>query len=68
MVERSVVVRTLMITRYTQNGLAKDAINVFLEMRLEGFEPEQFTLSSVVSACIRLGSLRLGKQLHSITI
>lgn len=68
MLERNVVVWTLMITRYVQAGLAKDAIYLFLEMGIEGLEPDQFTLSSVVSACAALESLGLGQQLHSLAI
>ncbi|KAL6012868.1 hypothetical protein ACLOJK_003357 [Asimina triloba] len=40
MIERNVVVWTLMITRLTQCGSAKDAIDLFIEMEVSGFIPD----------------------------
>ncbi|MQL95098.1 hypothetical protein Taro_027761 [Colocasia esculenta] len=68
MFERNAVAWTLMITRYTQYSLVKDAIDLFLEMEQEGFRPDQFALSSVISASTELGSFQLGQQLHSRVI
>ncbi|KAF9616372.1 hypothetical protein IFM89_029626 [Coptis chinensis] len=68
MPERNAVSWTLMITRYAQCGLAKDAVDLFLEMELSEFVPDSFTLSSVISACAELESFQLGQQLHSRVI
>ncbi|KAA8540022.1 hypothetical protein F0562_026714 [Nyssa sinensis] len=65
MPEKNAVVWTLMITRYTQLGHPKYAIDLFWEMVLSGFIPDQFTFSNVISACAELESLSLGQQLHS---
>ncbi|OMP08484.1 hypothetical protein COLO4_06420 [Corchorus olitorius] len=68
--EINVVVWTLMITRCTQLGHPRDAIDLFLDMVQGGYVPDRFTLSGVISACteLELESLSLGKQLHSWVI
>lgn len=68
MPERNVVAWTLMVTRYAQGGFARDAISLFLDMELTGLEPDQFSLSSVISACAELRCIELGWQLHSRAI
>ncbi|OEL21568.1 Pentatricopeptide repeat-containing protein [Dichanthelium oligosanthes] len=68
LVERTVVVWTLLITRYAQGGYADEAVDLFLEMLKNGFQPDQFTMSSMLSACTELGSVRLGQQLHSLAL
>ncbi|KAL5977752.1 hypothetical protein ACLOJK_036760 [Asimina triloba] len=60
MIERNVVVWTLMITRLTQCGSAKDAVDLFIEM--------EFALSSAISACTELEIIQPGQHLHSHAI
>lgn len=68
MPERNAVAWTLMMTRFAQLDCAKEAIGLFLDMILHGYEPDQFAFSSVMAACSRLGLLSFGKQLHSYII
>ncbi|XP_077211332.1 tetratricopeptide repeat (TPR)-like superfamily protein [Tasmannia lanceolata] len=68
MPERNVVAWTLMITRYSQRGFAKEAVDLFFDMESSGIEPDRFNLSSVISACAELESVQLGRQLHSQAI
>ncbi|XP_004151259.1 pentatricopeptide repeat-containing protein At3g49170, chloroplastic [Cucumis sativus] len=68
MPERNAVTWTLMITRLMQFGYAGEAIDLFLEMILSGYEPDRFTLSGVISACANMELLLLGQQLHSQAI
>ncbi|KAL8049490.1 hypothetical protein ABFX02_06G023100 [Erythranthe guttata] len=65
MPEKNSVTWTLMITRFTQMGSPRDAIGLFLDMVVAGFVPDRFTFSSCLSACSELGSLSIGRQLHS---
>ncbi|XP_011625621.2 pentatricopeptide repeat-containing protein At3g49170, chloroplastic [Amborella trichopoda] len=65
MPERNLVVYTLMITRYVQHGYSREGIQLFMDMVIEGFQQDKFSLSSAISACTNLGSLELGKQIHS---
>ncbi|GJM94883.1 hypothetical protein PR202_ga11566 [Eleusine coracana subsp. coracana] len=68
LVERTVVVWTLLITRYAQGGYTDDAVGLFVDMLQNGFRPDQYTMSSILSACTELGSIRLGQQLHSLAL
>ncbi|WOL09220.1 hypothetical protein Cni_G17973 [Canna indica] len=66
--ERNTVAWTLMITRYGQHGRGRDAIDLFLDMILNGFEPDQFTITSVISACSDSELFEFGCQMHSLAI
>lgn len=68
MLVRNLVVWTLMITRYAQFGCGEKAIELFVDMCLDGHEPDPFSMSSVLAACAEVGSLHVGKQLHSLAI
>ena len=48
----------------SQGGHAKEAINMFLELRKCGFLLDDVTIVSVTSACGSLGDLNLALQLH----
>ncbi|KAF5958972.1 hypothetical protein HYC85_000181 [Camellia sinensis] len=66
--ERNAVTWTLMITRYSQLGQPKDAIELFIDMVVSGFIPDRFTFSSTINACAELELLSLGQQLHSLVL
>ncbi|KAI8032912.1 Pentatricopeptide repeat-containing protein [Camellia lanceoleosa] len=66
--ERNAVTWTLMITRYSQLGQPKDAIELFIDMVVSGFIPDRFTFSSTINACAELELLSLGQQLHSLVV
>ncbi|KAH0731488.1 hypothetical protein KY289_002676 [Solanum tuberosum] len=68
MPERNLVTWTLMITRFSQLGASRDAVRLFLEMVSEGFVPDRFTFSGVLSACAEPGLSLLGRQLHGRVI
>ncbi|XP_037442624.1 pentatricopeptide repeat-containing protein At3g49170, chloroplastic-like [Triticum dicoccoides] len=68
LVERTAVVWTLMITRYVQGGCAGEAVELFLGMLEDGFEPDGYTMSSMISACAEQGSVGFGQQLHSLVL
>jgi pentatricopeptide repeat protein len=68
LIERTVVVWTLMITRYVQGGCVGKAVELFLGMLEDGFEPDGYTMSSIILACVELGSVGLGQQLHSLAL
>ncbi|XVE54212.1 hypothetical protein DITRI_Ditri03aG0062400 [Diplodiscus trichospermus] len=46
------------------NGYSSKALEVFVRMNREGFEPTEYTHVSVLNACARLLDLRKGKQIH----
>ncbi|KAK7251533.1 hypothetical protein RIF29_34822 [Crotalaria pallida] len=49
---------------FSQAGMARDAVGVFVEMRRRGFKPDGVTMVSLTSACGSIGDLGLALQLH----
>ncbi|XP_010468910.1 PREDICTED: pentatricopeptide repeat-containing protein At3g62890-like [Camelina sativa] len=71
MPERNVISWSCLINGYFTCGKYKEALHLFREMQLpkpnEAFvvKPNEFTLSTVLSACGRLGALQQGKWVHA---
>ncbi|OVA00232.1 Pentatricopeptide repeat [Macleaya cordata] len=68
MPERNVISWSCMINGYVKCGEYKEALDLFREMQVleVGFvRPNEFTMSSVLSACGRLGALEHGKWVHA---
>ncbi|XP_041004648.1 pentatricopeptide repeat-containing protein At2g13600 [Juglans microcarpa x Juglans regia] len=63
--QRNIVSWNSLITCYEQNGPASEALEVFARMMACGFEPDEVTLASVVSACASLLAIREGLQIHA---
>ncbi|XP_022958961.1 pentatricopeptide repeat-containing protein At2g46050, mitochondrial isoform X1 [Cucurbita moschata] len=61
---KDLVLWNVMLYCYVFNCLAKEAIEIFFLMQLEGFTGDDFTFSSLLSSCKYKGSGELGKQLH----
>ncbi|KAA0040316.1 pentatricopeptide repeat-containing protein [Cucumis melo var. makuwa] len=64
--EKSLVSWNSMISGYEKNEDYKGAMNIFLQMQLEGKKPDRHTLSSILSACAGLVDLALGTQIHQL--
>ncbi|KAL1531747.1 pentatricopeptide repeat-containing protein [Salvia divinorum] len=62
---RNIVSWNTMVGNLTQNGLATDAIELVREMQAHGEVPNSITLTNVLPACGRVGSLRRGRELHA---
>lgn len=62
---RSVISWNGMMSRYTELGLFKEAVDVFYMMQKDGVRPNYVTLISVLPAISRLGALGLGRLVHS---
>ncbi|KAJ7540213.1 hypothetical protein O6H91_10G005500 [Diphasiastrum complanatum] len=65
MSERDVVSWTAMIGEHAQNGLGKDALALYEQMKQEGVQPDNVTFVLLLKACASLAALEQGKQLHS---
>ncbi|XP_060172238.1 pentatricopeptide repeat-containing protein At2g34400 [Lycium barbarum] len=61
MSQRDLVSWNSMISGHAQSGCSREAVVLFMEMRDEGFEPDERTLVSVLGACGDLGDVNLGK-------
>lgn len=66
--EKDSVSWTAMIQGLAQNGLEKEAFELYREMKTEGLKMDQFTFGSVLPACGGLGAINQGKQIHGSII
>ncbi|XP_078434950.1 pentatricopeptide repeat (PPR-like) superfamily protein [Wolffia australiana] len=66
MPERNLVNWNALIAGYAQSGLFNEAIDCFRRMMAEGFEPDEVTSASALSACAQAGSLELGRDIHGL--
>lgn len=65
MPHRNSVAWNSMIASYNQYGQAEDSLDLFLNMQIAGFVPDEATFLGVVGACASLGALALGKSIHA---
>lgn len=68
MPERNVISWSCMINGYGRCGEYKEALALFREMQkveVNGVKPNEYTMSSVLLACGRLGALEHGKWVHA---
>ena len=68
MPKRNLVAWNSMIAGYNQYGQAKEALGVFFDMLVSGFDPDKATFLSVISACGKLGDLALGQSFHAYVL
>lgn len=53
-----------MIVGYVQNSYFNEALDTFRQMIMTETEPNQITVTSILSACAGISSLRQGKEVH----
>lgn len=64
MPERDRVCWNSIIAGYSQNGLAKRALDLVIRMQDEGHRPDQVTIVSILPACANIESLKFVKLIH----
>ncbi|KAF8395694.1 hypothetical protein HHK36_019644 [Tetracentron sinense] len=63
---RDVVAFTVMMVGYIEVGMYEEALRMFRKMMgIDNLVPNEFSLTSVLSACAGLSSLFEGKQIHA---
>lgn len=62
--DRNLVVWNSLISGFTRNGFCEEAIEAYHNMQIEGCEPDEVTVASILSACSQLGLLDVGKEVH----
>eukprot|EP01018_Ginkgo_biloba_P018851 Gb_21567 [translate_table: standard] len=65
---RNVVLWSAMITQYSHNGYADEALALFQEMQLAGTKPDTVAMVSVLPACAHLAAQQQGKRIHGYII
>ncbi|KAK2655296.1 hypothetical protein Ddye_008348 [Dipteronia dyeriana] len=68
MAARNFVSWTAMITGFSQNQNFVEAMTTFCNMRIAQESPNQFAFSSVIRACVSLGFVEFGRQLHCLAL
>jgi pentatricopeptide repeat protein len=71
MPDRDVVAWTAMLSGYASNGRYREALGLFRRMAAAGVAPNEFTLSSVLSACRCGGGVagrRCGASIHAVAV
>ncbi|KAL3635572.1 hypothetical protein CASFOL_020119 [Castilleja foliolosa] len=66
--EKNDVLWNALLGGYARNGLSREVLELFVKMKDSGFEPDEYTYTSVLSACACLGNMDTGRQLHSVII
>lgn len=66
--EKNVVLWNATLAGYAQNGHAFEVIELFLNMKKCGLQPDKFTYTSILSACASPQFIKVGFQLHSVII
>ncbi|ERN18065.1 hypothetical protein AMTR_s00046p00214930 [Amborella trichopoda] len=66
--DKNVISWTTIISSAVDNGESELGLRLFVEMLMAAVEPNDFTLTSVLSACCVILDLGLAKQIHSFSI
>lgn len=66
--EKNEVLWNALLGGYLQNGYAHEVVKLFINMRNSGLQLDEFTYTSILSACAGLENMDLGCQLHSVII
>ncbi|KAF9607957.1 hypothetical protein IFM89_003877 [Coptis chinensis] len=53
------------ISTYTRNGCGEEALSLFRDMCRQGEKLDQHALSSALKACVNIGGIKTGTQIHS---
>ncbi|KAJ7561645.1 hypothetical protein O6H91_03G036200 [Diphasiastrum complanatum] len=66
--ERDVVLWNAMIAGYAEQGLGKEALALYEQMKQEDIQPTNVTYVVLLKACASIAALEQGKQFHSYII
>ena len=63
--DKNLIAWNSIISGYSQNGSAYEALELFHQMRSKSVSPDAVTLVSIFSACASVGALQVGSLLHA---
>ncbi|KAI5020457.1 hypothetical protein ZWY2020_045345 [Hordeum vulgare] len=66
--EKNVVSWTAVMTAYTQNELFEEALQLFLDLEMEGVRPNEFTYAVALNSCAGLAALKNGNALSASAV
>lgn len=64
MFQRDLISWNAMIVGNAENGHPNEALRLFRQMQLAGLMPDSNTIASVLPACVSLGTIQQGKEIH----
>jgi len=64
----SIVSWNVMISGYVRNSMFLKSLEMFCRMHVFGFEPDEFSYGSVLSACVALQASMFGLQVFSLVV
>ncbi|XP_024979814.1 pentatricopeptide repeat-containing protein At4g39530 [Cynara cardunculus var. scolymus] len=65
---KNVISWTTMISGYMQNSFDREAMNLFIDMTRNGWKPDGFACTSILTSCASLEALEQGIQTHAYTV
>ncbi|KAK4345163.1 hypothetical protein RND71_035339 [Anisodus tanguticus] len=60
--EKNEVLWNALLAGYAQNDSAWEVVKIFRNMRLSSFETDEYTYTSISSACACLEDMKMGQQ------
>ena len=66
--DRNVLSWTSLLAGYSWNGLGDRAWKLFCQMQVEGYRPNQYTVSTIIAALANEGEVGIGVQVHAMVI
>ncbi|KAI3688080.1 hypothetical protein L1987_81787 [Smallanthus sonchifolius] len=66
--KQDIVIWTSVIAGHAQNSEYERALMFFCELLSFGLKPDEFVISTVLSACANLGGVRSGEQIQSYSV
>lgn len=66
--QKNVISWTSAISACGDNGHSAAGVDLFIQMIYDGVEPNEFTLTSVLSLCCVMRALDVGSQVHTLSI
>ncbi|KAL2237952.1 pentatricopeptide repeat-containing protein At3g09040, mitochondrial [Sesamum indicum] len=64
--EKNNVLWNALLGGYAQNGHAHEVLELFSKMKICGYQPDEYTYTSVLSACACLANMEIGRRLHAV--
>ncbi|PIA52966.1 hypothetical protein AQUCO_01000669v1 [Aquilegia coerulea] len=68
MPQRDLVAWNSIIAGYAQNGLARTALELVLQMQKDEQRPDAITIVTILPACADRGFLKIGKSIHAYVV
>ncbi|KAF9600740.1 hypothetical protein IFM89_012184 [Coptis chinensis] len=66
--DRNIVSWTCMVSGFIQNGECEMGLEIFLDMMRGGYQPNEFTLGSVLRGCANMEDIEFGSSVHCLAL